>query len=292
MVAEACSLRVIDHTQTPVSEVTLRVFSGSTSVTWGVTETDGTLDLLLDEGTYTVRGYKPGVSFGPPFEFDVTAGEDNEYDLPVDVAAAPVPRDARICILRGYVLNGFGAPAPNVDIMLWLEEPPTILGENLVIGSTVAVRTDATGYVEIPLVRTASYRFTLQGVREHGGLFEVPDTATANLADVLYPEISEVRWEDTPITLAVDEELTVYPQVYTFAGVLLDGSARTYLTWSSSDSDIVTVAPVEDGLVLTGISAGSATISAVRATPSDGKVLVPHIPDVVIEGLPQSVEVS
>jgi len=287
---EAVDIHVMDQLGDPISGVVVRFFGadGSALETQGVTDANGVASFLLPSGAFTVRCYKFAVAFGAPTQITVLEGWINGFNLYGQTVERPLASDSRLCTAYGFFRRENGSPYANVDIHIVAKFNPLLLDGSAVMPGRLSVRTNVIGYAQVNLIRNGQYDITIQGDRDLARLVTVPDEASVNLPDLLFPVVDRVTFDvAAPWAIPVGSSLDVLPTVYLSDGRALEGSALGDVAWSSSDDTIVCVIAGTDKLTLRGLRSGVATISAAR---KDYTII--RIPDSPIVGQPVSVTVS
>lgn len=289
---QSVDLYLKDNTSSknPIEGVLVRVYGADnlTLYTESVSDSSGHVGFTLYTNTYNIRLYKFGVGFKQPQVLEVLESGLNVFDVQGEVITKPSATDSRLCRASGYFRDITGAPQANVDIHLIGEFNPILLEGAAVLSERRVVRTDKDGFACVDLIRGACYNATVQGFEDSQRQVLVPDLASANLPDMLFPVVSQVTFDqDGPYLLAAGDTLEITPTVIASSGVTLTGTATSDIQWYSSDDAVFSVAPTPTTLVLAAKALGSAELLARRL---DGSVI--HIPMTEINGVPQSVIVS
>lgn len=271
-------------TNTVLDDVTIQIYSGASLVTSGVTgeaaNPDGTRIFTLANGTYTMRiSYaSPGYVVASPQSFTVDG--DATFDIDVEVTARPVSPSSSLCRCSGYVVNASGAVLRGATYGLILVQGPLVLGTAAVYNKKLQLVTDSAGYAQIDLIRGAMYRVTYGAHETIEAFVVVPALSSANLADVLHPVVTSVSFSPSAVSVSVGESEDVAVTLHYRSGLTrLLSSLSDYeelpVTFEAGDSD-ATVAVTDGVLVVTGVAAGTCTITATRVTDEDESA-----PDVV-----------
>lgn len=276
-----------------IAGVTVKVFSqnGSTVQGQNTTDTSGLAAFLLPDGTYSVRLYKQGVAFLNPFIIEVlsapVAPQTNTFDLTGYPLTPPLVSDPRLCVAYGYFRTPSGAPAEGIDIHIINKFNPLSMDGAAVLSERVTVRTDMTGYVEVPLIRNAQYDVTVQGLNQLVRTISVPDAPNVNMPDLLFPVVSVVSFSPAgPYTVQVGQELVLTPTVTASDGQDL-GLGIEDVVYRSSDTEVLGVFVSASTVTLRGIAAGSAQLTVTRQDNS-----IVRIPDTGVSGQPIAVTVT
>lgn len=202
----------------------------------------------------------------------------NTFDVEAHVRSVPESSDPELCRLSGHLTDvGLsGVKDATIRFRPIIDLLDSKLGgfdrwKGLRVGSGVVVqevvaRADADGYVEVNLIRGGWYDVHLYGV-EHPDLITqpvlVPDSPGYRLEDVLFPYIADVTLSPSSLTMEVGESESVDVAAVSNIGSEVVG-ATDFLTFSSSDEGVATVHMSGDGIAITAIGSGTATISVVR----------------------------
>lgn len=288
---EPCDIFIKDKSPftKPVEGAVVRVYSedGRIPFTQVTTDADGHAGFLLpSSATYQLRFFKFGVSFQNPRYITVSESPTiNTFDISVDLVTPPASSDPRLCIAYGYFRDVTGAPAPNVDVQFIAKFKPLLLDGSALLIERRTIRTDASGYAQIPLIRFGQYDVTMQGQEDYQRCISVPDAPNVNLPDLLFPVVAAVIITPPgPVVLAVNEQ-RMFPLVV----LATDGNPVdiTELMWSSSDQAVMGVGISGSTLTLTGQAAGTAYVNAKRSNLS-----IIRIPDPGVLNIPIQVTVQ
>jgi hypothetical protein len=274
----------------PVEGMLVRVYdsTNTTFYTQDTTDADGHVGFTLWAQSYNLRFYKSGTQTPQPQAMVVVDAGVNSFDVSSTVFVHPLAVDPRLCRCSGHFRDITGAPRAYLDMQFIAAFAPILLEGDAVLSERRSIRTDTAGYACIDLIRGACYLVTVEGLEDEQRQVSVPDSGSANLPDLLFPVVEEVSFDvDGPHSLAVGATLELTPVVTTSAGVVLEGTARADVLWSSSDDSVLSVAPESETLTLRGIAAGSANLVATRRNQS-----IIRIPSSDIQGVPQAVTVT
>lgn len=277
---------------TPISGVVVRIFNsaGTLIETQAVSDTEGRAACALptESSPYVLRCYKRGVAFGQQHAVDITVVGPNVFDLYGTPMTRPLSQDPRVCVAFGNFVDATKSPHAGLEIHFMPKFSPLIIDGDAVMKERTIGRTDRSGYMEVPLIRFARYDVTIAGMEEVTRTISVPDAFNVNLPDLLFAQVDRVDFTPAPgYALTVGQELTITPVVRTSAAVVLPGTARTDVRWSSSDPDVLAVTVLQDTLLLRGMRAGSAQLVAERY---DNTII--RIPSRAIAGVPVNVTVT
>ena len=277
----------------PVPNVLVRVYDpdGKQLFTEGTTDVLGRAGFLLYSQEYSLRFYRFQTAISQPQRIVVlsdpmTPGTtENAFTVKAAVFEHPIAVDPRLSRASGFFRDATGAPRPQLDIHFIAQFRPVLLDGSLVMDERRTLKTDKNGFGCIDLIRCAEYLVTIEAYEDQTRKIRVPDSPSVNLPDLLFPVVGRIVQDD--VALSVSEELVITPVVLDTAGVPLPGSARNDILWSISDPAVASMAVTADNLVLTGLTAGSVELTAVRRDTS-----IVRIPDTGIVGVPVAVVVS
>lgn len=282
-----------ERTGAPEVGVLVRVYdkAGKTLFTESVTGDDGRAGFLLFSQEYSLRFYKFGVGFTQPQFIEVLSNPAipgktaNAFNVSAAVLEPPLALDPRLCRASGYFRDVTGAPRPQLDIHFIGQFSPILLEGSLVMDERRQLKTDKQGFACIDLIRCANYLVTLEAYEDRPRTIRVPDAPSVNLPDLLFPVVDRVVLP--AISLAVNEEQQLQPQVIDSAGVPLPSPAGSDVTWTAEDPSVLYVAASTDYLLVKGLKVGSTTLTATRR---DSTII--RVPDTDIAGVPVSVTVA
>lgn len=276
--------------------VVVKVLSATGSLVYGMqtTDADGKASFLLPSETpgYQARFYKFGVSFKQPQLFTVLPSplqpeQTNIFDAEATVITPPVPNDARLCTAYGYFRDVTGAPQAHVEIHFIAKFDPVYLDGAAVVKERVIVRTDDEGYVQLNLIRNGQYDCTVQGEEDVLRRIDVPDLPNVNIADLIFPVVSQVVTDPPgPFTMVSGEELDLELHIMSSDGNDL-GKAPGEVYIRSSNPNVLSFNMSEKGILLRALEPGSAEVTFERADKS-----IVRIPDPGLTGQPIAVTVT
>lgn len=201
---------------------------------------------------------------------------------------ASAPSDPELCRisgylrdLQGYPLKGSGFVVRNVYAPIGRATNVLFLRERLVF------RTDATGYVQFDLVRGATVDVELPNrLTDHVMHCLVPDAASVDLIDFLYPYVVSVEFvTPDPVPLNMGDILVVEAQAVLSNGVILplDGASTTL---TQSDESVLLKT---SSMVFEPTGLGSCTISVTNFDPASLKLqLQPDGTSVALQAVPSA----
>lgn len=287
---EAADIYVKNPVGDPVEGVLVKVYNdfGDVFFTQAITDADGRAGLLLETLVYSLRFYKFQVGFIQPQLISVLpAPAGNVFDVVAEPFEMPIATDPRFCRCSGFFRDIAGAPKQYLDMNFMSEFNPIVLDDSAVVDESRNIRTDQKGYAQIDLIRGGIYYVRVEAM---GGnqlrCVHVPDQASANLPDLLFPVVERVTFDPLPTSLVAGSELEVMPTIYDSGGWPLVGTALADVRWGSDDETVMTVIADADKLTIRALAAGVANITASR---QDSSII--RIPDTPIEGVPQEVTV-
>jgi hypothetical protein len=277
--------------ENPVEGVLVRIYNeaGTIFFSQATTNVDGGAGFLLETQKYSARFYKFQVGFNQPQILEVlVAPAINIFDIQAEVFVLPIASDPRFCRASGFFRSVSGAPDHGVDMHFQTTFNPLLLESSGIIDTKDSIRTDENGYAQIDLIRGAIYHVFLQGLEECPRKIRVPDQASVNLPDLLFPVVQAVSFVPPgPYALTVGVEIEVTPTVLSSDGVLLEGTALQDVLWRTGNSDIASVSPSDTKLVLRGNAVGATTLTVERADKS-----IIRIPNIAVQGQPVNITVT
>lgn len=171
-----------------VTGVRLDIFnSGETSlITFGRTNSLGQLTIIVDHGSYKIRGFLPGYSIPVTAVTVTNTSGATAQSATVSVTSATVtaPLTPSVCRIYADIIDQSGSAASDFPIqVINLYDPTNDFG--LSVTETEKIhKTNASGHVEFDVVRGIKIRVALVGTSVTRDL-TVPDQATANLMTLL-----------------------------------------------------------------------------------------------------------
>jgi len=270
------TVTVLDQLGAPVPIIArVAIFLNNELVVYQSTNASGVADFLLDDGTYVARVMLSNAIYEAPdpVTLEVDETEDNAFEIEVEKIVYPAVADALLCVCGGSIRSIASA---EVDIDIEHIAPIGVLDGALNVFAPTSLKITC-----VPSVPTVAYlprggRFRVGVGRLPTWEIVVPNAASAPLQEVLFPVLDDLIPEDTTPTLAIGETLEIkYDELYS-SGLLLDLETEASLvdqdisqeideegvTVASSDTTVVTVGKSGGVLLLTGVSAGTAVVSA------------------------------
>lgn len=278
----AVDIYVFDDTvlENPISGVVVNVYEPETFVQYATATTDAdgraafTLDGAATPGEeYEVRAFKLGVLFQNPFAIEVLdplgAGELNRFDLSGTLVTLDVATDPRLCRCTGRFMDQRNLPQANLMVRIMAKgefQAPKVVDGNMISETAMEFETDSDGRLVVDLLRDGEFYITFAGDDDTVWSIKIPDRSSVNLIDLIHPQPVSFTWDsdDAPgdaISLAAEatEEVALVVRFSDYQDV--EEGLSSYITAESSDEDVATVVVSSTGVTVTGVSAGSATIS-------------------------------
>jgi uncharacterized protein YjdB len=313
MASETVKILTVDE-QTPIpvalEGVLVRVFdaTGTTldsEATSALVGGDAVADLTLEGDDppiiYQIRLHKLGVSFSGAL------GDDNKSPQLIEVYSPPASAptgtnnftvrgqtfsrpaavDPRMCRCSGFFYRGDGLPYSNLDVVITPKFKPTIVDGNAVMGGMINARTDSDGYIEIDLFRDGEYSIRLETLEDCSRDVVVPDQASFNMPDLLFPVVEQVAFSPTSISLIVGEVVEVTPTVTASDDRVLTDAAVEDVIFTVADESVATIVVANGKIYVMGVSAGTTQVDVSRL---DETVVL--IPDVGVVYVPLGITVS
>lgn len=275
----------------PIAGAVVKVLSEDGKLVYGQAETnaEGVASFLLAVRRYQVRFFKFAVNFTNPQILDLDDAPQNAFNIYGVPHVPPVATDPRLCACSGFFRTASGAPHKYLDLHFIAKFDPLLLEGSGILSERVVTRTDEKGYASVSLIRHAQYDVTLEGMENVYRSIEVPDSASVNLPDLLFPGIKGVSFDGVagPIVLAVGAELELQGHVFTTDLRELD-ELGSDVAWSLSNPSVMTFELLPGSILrLRGLQPGSCELRGERRD----KTIV-RIPNTPIEGLPLQVTVA
>lgn len=305
MAIEVVDVHVVTDDIVPVDldGVVVRVYdaTGATLITSGTTGTplpDGHVEFSLNgtaaptPTTYQLRFYQSGTSFSSPQFIEVYSPPvgsptgTNTFEIEAHEHVMPEATDPLLCRASAYFVHPDGLAFKGADFHFIYCGKPQMLNARGVLGERRAVRTDATGYASIDLIRGAAYRVTAESLEDTQREVLVPDAPAVNMAHLLFPIITIIDWTP-PATLVIGTPVVLEPDVYASDGRLLDGTAYDDLIYAVDDPTVISVLVSSESITLTPLAAGTTTLRVTRRDATLG-----YAPDPGISGDETSISVS
>jgi len=259
---------------TPVSGVTIKLY-----------EDDGAFGVYLAEDITNASGIASFVGYAdddyfvrtrvpPSAPFTVpagltqsvtVAGSDISVTISTSAVTRPTSSDARFCRCWGYFTDITGSPLRGAQI--YFSRPSEIpagtvdtSGNTLgILGLNKTLRLSQAGYGEIDLPRGAELTALIPDYIDEATQIFVPDSASTNLADILFPYPLSIVYKQngiavTTVTFAAGGSATVDVEVTLRSGVL--GCPMAYFIEAPSVTDLTIQASAET-LVFSGSVVGT-----------------------------------
>jgi hypothetical protein len=286
----AVDLMVLDAlNDLPIEGALVKVFATNGQDVYGemVTAQDGKASFLLDDAQrYQARAYRYSTGIRNPIYFDVSADPavSNVFRINASPLVEPSSNDPRLCMCYGYFRTPSGAAAAGVDIHFITRFRPLLLDGAGVPVERVSVRTDSTGWVQVPLIRFGQFDVLLEGYEDITRTIDIPDSASCNLPNLIFEVVSTVTLS-SPISLALGQSLDLFPEVFTSTGRKLSGTAKDVVNWTIEHQDVASMTVQWDRITLYGNTAGTTTLNAARSN-----LTIVRIPDPpLLTGIPVQV---
>lgn len=261
-----------------LDDVLVRIYSAGVFVTSGVTgegtNAAGERLFTLPAGDYTMRlsMADPGYTVPSPQSFSV-AGSDVTFDVSVAVTAAPQSSNPLLCRCSGYVVDAAGVVCRGATFGLLLADGPMVLSRSAVFNAAVQATSDSAGYVQIDLIRGAIYRVTYDGDDAFSAYCRIPDAASANFADVVFPVVSSVTFSPSSLAIGVGATGEVAVTVRYRSGMALGIGEFAALPVEFS-GDLSISQGSGNMLLISSAVAGTFTVTVARVEQEDARTRV------------------
>ena len=269
-------------TPQPLSGVSISIYHPTTRafLASGVTGTSGyaafSLPGSVDPGTeYEARFYKAGVRFVNPRLFRVIEPAVpttlNQFEVQGEATLLPGSSDPFCCKCTGKFFDFSNRPVANtrVRVSQIVEDPtPEVVGGNLVVTQRMEFATDREGVVSFDLLRGGIYYVTFSGEEERTFKIFVPDRASVNLVDLIFPSPTTLTWDSdaaplNQVTLSVGDTYTIPVTVGLSDYTTRTKSVGFWFDAIIADSNVVSARIIDSALELTAKAEGNTTIGVV-----------------------------
>jgi len=164
------------------------------------------------------------------------------------------------------------------------------VGGRVVTKSKIITTSDASGYIEVELIRNGVYDATIDGHEDTVYRVKVPDSESSDITDLIWPYVYDVdlgSWS-TGATVSTGEAAEQVVAAKLSSGVTtpvsLDGDDSLgfgyFLSLESQDTSIATVTmdDVTGSMTLSGVAAGTTSVSfTVREGTSAARLPAPSV---------------
>ena len=292
MALETVEVTVLDDqvVPQPVNGVVVRVFDSSgtafiTEATTGVPLSGKVQFTLNGNGpapeTYQLRFFVNGGSIQSPQYIEVYSPPAlaptgaNNFRVTASMFSLPQATNPRLCRASGYVWGPDGRLRPGIDIDLIPQFKPLVVDGYGVLGERVSIRTDATGYVAVDLLRCGIYLATIESQENYNRTIYVPERSSINLFHLLFPVVANIVYAPAgPWAMASGSTLTLTPTVTSNDFRTLTGTASADVDYTTDDPLIASVSVDVNTITLKANAPGNTVL---RATRRDNSVV--YIPD-------------
>lgn len=271
--AEPVTVRVLDQHSDPVEGLVVHLYDADNTYRVDTGETDAAGEVVfaaVDEDWAYVRffGELIHATIDTPQRFKVvTPPPANIFEFSAVTFETPVAPGTDLCRMYGW-FNPPNLGGHRVAVHITTLEDPARVNPAGATGGFLHVVSNASGYVEIDLVRDGLYSAVITGFENEPIIFRVPSAASADFVQVLFPVPETLVFSPTTLAVSVGdvEELEDTYLIMT-GGYILDSTTdpllATRVTYSSSDEAVATVAQGTGGVPeITAVGAGTALITA------------------------------
>lgn len=252
----------------PLAGVLVRVFGENGQGVYGETLTgdDGKASFLLDgPRRYQARAFQFGVGFRNPIHFDVDPNQSNSFSFAGTTLETPASTDPRFCLCSGTFRTATGAPASGLIIHFTTVFDALVLENASVTTERITVKTNAEGWVQVPLLRFGKYDVLIEGYADVTRQIAVPDASSVSLPNLVFEMVSSITLDlQAPLRVTQGQTLEVRPTVRTTIGRILDGTAQQDVNWGVVNEDVASLTVQWDRLILYGNTTGTTTLTAAR----------------------------
>lgn len=306
MALEDIDIYALTGAGSPLENVTVGLYNSVTKVKLLTSATDVNgkatfvaVDSDTNAGKYEIRvnpGFPGVVSGGTVQTVTVLAAPvaplSNIFDVIITPPSLSVATNTNLCRCSGFFKDASGRYLNDVVLKFTQHNMPAIsyqadssIGTYPIVPLEVSVRTskdlatNTKGYASVDLYRGAMYSVTMSGYVGKPRIIQIPDTSAVNIADVLFPVVSQVRWYNAGVqivpagsptlNMGVEDKTLTYEAVFR-SGVLADLGE---VVVTSADKAVVTVSITGAEIKLTGVGAGTTTLEITRASTAESGIL-------------------
>lgn len=210
----------------------------------------------------------------------------NESTLTGSTLSASVATDPSLCRVSGYLKDMQGFPLKGVGLVIRNGyDPIAQAATTLFLGERVQPKTDRDGYVQFDLLRGSLVSVELPNrLFDHTLQCLVPDSASIDLIDFLFPHVVSVSWVTTsPAAVEVGEVIVVELEATLSNGEVIELTGESTTLVSSDDAILLK----DSGFSFSGQSAGSVTLTVDEfdQTLLEGVLKEPDGTSIVIQDL-------
>lgn len=271
-----------------IQGVSVGVFDPTTFTEIAVAQTDanGMAAFLLDVGVYEVRLQKSMTRFLKPYRIEVTDLGPNGFTTYGSPVAPSTPIDVTICRCTAFLKNLANAPIPNLPVQVVAKvetgrQVPKVLSGNLLAAEGIVRHTDAEGMVFFDLPRCGEFNVVYAGEEDHVYPIKVPDRASANLIDLMFPFPVSLEWDavDAPsgtASIKVGENKLIHWKM-NYSDFQKKSEGIGWLQFENSDSTVARVLAGEGALLVSGLAPGTIDITATTVIPLDATSRFPAV---------------
>lgn len=263
----------------PIDGALVRVFSadGATFMADAISDGGGVARVELAEaGDYALRCFKQGHSFRSRTGFSL-GDEDATYAVTaLQFLEHPTSTDSAFCRITGLLIGQNGVLLRNAVISCSAAKAYTVIGAGVTGSSSLHVRSDAAGRIDVSLPRGAVYEVTTVGESAYSEERKVPDALWARLEDFLWPYLAVATVDADEITIPSGSALLP------ISAQLSNGHALPFSMSDSteeiskyvdavSDDDSICSVSIEDGaLSIQRVAAGMTTVHLIERAGACG----------------------
>ena len=193
------------------------------------------------------------------------------------------------CVVTGILYDLSGSPRKGVGIRVRSLDNPVAVGtQGIIVGESLRFLSDAVGQVQFALIQGGSYQVEVPNREvDFVRTVLVPEAASVDLADLLYPFVVSADWEDDD---PIDEEVGEYFTIGV-VGTLSSGATSdvtSACTFEISDDTIIKYK--EEGMFKAkAVGTATITISALSqsialAEPDGDPVYRTGVEDALLPG--------
>ncbi len=211
----------------------------------------------------------------------------NDFDAQGQTFTRPAATDPQLCRCSITFRDVRKQARKGQIVILSPQSEPIMVGGDAMAFTNVTLKTDNNGYAQVDLVRGARLSAYVRGLEDEVRVILVPDVSSANLADLMFPVVSEVTFSPTSLALAVGETKEITPTVKTSDGRTLTGAALEDVEFVVNHAAVALGKSDGTKLFITGVAAGATQVLVARLDTT-----TIFVPDAGITYTPPTITVS
>ena len=184
------------------------------------------------------------------------------YGVGVVTKTVASPSNGNMCVVTAKALNPLGKPVDAMYIKASLMSGKIADGEDVIFNSTSFIKPDKDGYVQFELYKNRKYQLLINSGNELGQqeLFTVyvPDKTHINLADILFPKITSIVFNenvdasgdyDLSLVLSNGQTETSYSEIINLLSISVSDVDAEVRKKDDADTAILRVGATNNGYI-------------------------------------------